>query len=174
MELGTHSDCSLYVKFEGSGSFKLSGRENFVNSKYRELSKRFEEKEKERMKLFVERLNIACILWLVSVVLVLLIFVISFVGVPIKDYLLIFVAGIMGLSFRAIFVGKDVKGDKTAKDLYKAYFVVYPFVLFTFSFLALSVFTRLGYEGWQLYGVTLPIGFFAGVLGLGILDKIHI
>lgn len=162
-----------YVEIARDGSFKLSGPEKFVNPKYEKLNKslqkRLQEIEDRKRELLRERCCIALILLVVFIVL--LLFAWNLCDFPIKKHLLIFSFGILGSSFRAGLVGKDIKSDKTVKDLHIAYFLIYPIVLLAFSFLLLSVFTDLGYKGWTFYGTTLPIGFFAGIMALGILEK---
>ena len=159
--------CSIEKSTDGS--YKLSGPENFVNSKYEEIKRSQEQQSQELSK---ERCTIAFILIFVALIIFFLAF--GFSGFPIKDYLIIFSAGIIGSAFRAKFLGKDIKVNKTSRDLWLAYCFIYPVLIFVISFLILAIFTQQSYpEKWMFYSVTLPVSFLVGTMGLAAVDLIQ-
>ena len=130
------------------------------------------EKEGLRKGFSEERCKIALILLFVALIILFSVFILCFYWFPVKDYLMIFSAGIIGSAFRAKFFGQDIKVDKTINDLQLAYYFKYPIVIFLTSFLILSFFTWQGYQGWVFYSATIPTSFFAGMMGLAIIEKI--
>ncbi|OGI60778.1 hypothetical protein A2814_00065 [Candidatus Nomurabacteria bacterium RIFCSPHIGHO2_01_FULL_38_19] len=99
-----------------------------------------EEQEKSNQKRFSEeRCLITLILIFVALIISFSVFIFGFSGFPIKDYLMIFSAGIIGSALRAKFLGKDGV-NKTIKDLRSAYYFIYPIVIFATSFIILSTF----------------------------------